>query len=162
MPKEDNPVTIGTRGLAIIKARETLRLIAYRPTPNDVWTLGWGHTKGVKKGDTCTKTQADAWLVEDTASAARDVERYLPGVALTQGMRDALGSLVYNCGAGAIDEDSLIGTELRAGDYFAACASFIAYRKQTNRKTGMKENVLGLAARRIEEMALFFADGLPS
>lgn len=152
---------IGPRGDAIIKAREKLRLRAFRPTPNDRWTVGWGRTRGVKEGDVCTVTQAEVWYEEDTLKAAQDVEIYLPNVPLTEAMFDGLGSLVYNVGAGAIAQGSDIGDALRAGDYYAACAAFFAYRKQTNLKTRKKENLLGLARRRVEEMALFLADGMP-
>lgn len=152
---------LGERGLSLISRREVLRLAAYRPTPSDAWTIGWGHTRGVKEGDTCTTAQARAWLGEDTAGARGDVEHHLSEVPLTEGMFDALTSLVFNCGAGAIDSDSDIGRALHAGDYYAACAGFYAYRKQTNKKTGLRENLLGLARRRVEEMALFLADGMP-
>lgn len=151
---------LGPRGKKIIRSRETLRLVAYRPTPSDKWTLGWGHTRGVKEGDTCTPEQAEAWFIEDTASARHDVEKCVQ-VALTAGMFDALVSLVYNAGAGAVDGDSTIGAALAAGDYYAACAGFFAYRKQTNKATGKRENLLGLARRRVEEMALFLEDGIP-
>lgn len=151
---------LGVRGAAIIKKRETLRLKAYKPTANDRWTIGYGHTRGVKEGDSCTEAQAEAWFVEDTAAARSDVEQYV-SAPLTAGMFDALVSLVYNSGAGAVDGDSAIGQALAARDYYAACAGFFAYRKQTNRATGKKENLLGLARRRVEEMALFLADGLP-
>ena len=42
----------------LIKKWEELRLVAYLPTKNDVWTIGWGHTHGVKRGDKITTDQA--------------------------------------------------------------------------------------------------------
>jgi hypothetical protein len=35
------------KDVAMIKKSEGLRLVAYLPTPNDVWTIGYGHTKTV-------------------------------------------------------------------------------------------------------------------
>ena len=36
-------------------------------------TIGYGHTKGIKMGMTCTLAQAKAWLAEDLADAENDV-----------------------------------------------------------------------------------------
>ena len=52
------------KGLTIIKDHEGLELEAYK-CPAGVWTIGYGHTKGVKKGDKCSKADAESWLVED-------------------------------------------------------------------------------------------------
>jgi GH24 family phage-related lysozyme (muramidase) len=51
---------------ALLHLFEDVRLVAYKDT-GGVWTIGWGHTAGVKQGDTCTTAQADAWLAEDAA-----------------------------------------------------------------------------------------------
>src|SRR6185295_10718969 len=64
-----NTLKIGERGMALIKSHETLQLTAYRPTKDDVWTIGYGHTKGVTEGITCTEQQAEAWLLEDLRDA---------------------------------------------------------------------------------------------
>ena len=52
---------------------EDLRLKAYLDTVG-VWTIGVGHTGGVKKGDTTTKQQAMAWLEEDVQEALDDAK----------------------------------------------------------------------------------------
>jgi lysozyme len=74
-------VRVGNKGLDIIKEAEGLRLKAYL-CPAKVWTIGFGHTKGVKEGDTCTISQADQWLREDCQEAeeavARLVRRHWP------------------------------------------------------------------------------------
>ena len=48
-------------GLDIVKEAEGLRLSAYL-CPAGIPTIGYGHTKGVKLGDTCTKEQAEIIL----------------------------------------------------------------------------------------------------
>lgn len=153
---------LGARGKELIKSYETLRLEAYMPTPNDRPTIGWGHTKGVKMGDRCTVEQAEKWFVEDTADAVEDVNklvRLIYGRArLTQAMFDALVSLVYNAGGGAVAEGNGIYLCLSREDYYQACATMFEYRKQTNRTTKKKENVRGLALRRTKEMSLFLQD----
>jgi len=144
---------LGPRGEFLLKKRETLKLKAYLPTPNDVPTIGWGHTRGVALGMTCTIDQAQEWFEEDVAGAIAAVDR-LP-MKLTESMTDALISLAFNAGPGAISANSTIGKALRAGEYLAAWAGFVLWRKQA----GM--DLLGLARRRAEEMALFLEDGIP-
>ena len=67
---------INAAGLALVKSFETCRLVAFLPTPNDVPTIAWGHTKGVNLGDTCTQDQADEWLVEDLSWAEQTVDTH--------------------------------------------------------------------------------------
>lgn len=144
-------VKLGPRGEALIKSYETLRLTAYKPTPNDVWTIGWGHTKGVKEGDTCTEVQAQAWFEQDVQGAERVVDKI--GAALTESMVDALVSLVYNAGSGALQAS--IGKNLKARRYYDAWDTLPLWRKQAGK------DLLGLARRRAREMVLFLEDGLP-
>ena len=47
-----------------IQEFEGLRLTAYK-CPAGVWTIGHGHTKGVKMGQTITKAQAETLLRGD-------------------------------------------------------------------------------------------------
>ena len=46
-----------------VKSREGLRLKAYKCSANTL-TIGYGHTKNVKPGQTITKQQADKYLKE--------------------------------------------------------------------------------------------------
>ncbi len=43
--------------LLIIREFEGLRLTAYRCS-SGIWTIGYGHTSNVRKGDTITKDKA--------------------------------------------------------------------------------------------------------
>lgn len=56
-----------------LKRDEGLRLKAYIDTVG-VRTIGYGHTKGVKKGDVITREQAEAFLDEDIAVAIADAK----------------------------------------------------------------------------------------
>lgn len=80
--------------MAFVKAEETLRLKAYK-CPKGVWTIGWGHTGGVKEGDTCTKAQADAWIRSDLQSAQTALAKYI-NVSVSESQFIALLSLAYN------------------------------------------------------------------
>jgi len=104
-PPSDHIVTDVALGL--IKGFEGLHLSAY-PDPaselartgkgsGDPWTIGWGRTKNVKRGDRCTLDQANAWLKEDADRAAQIVRDAIQ-VPLTAGEFAALVSLAYNLG----------------------------------------------------------------
>lgn len=151
-------VVLGKRGDELIKLFEKFSYTAYLPTPKDVPTIGWGHTHGVKLGQSCTFEQALQWYKEDTAEAIRAVDllsKKLGPDKLTQSMIDALISLVYNVGASAISSGSTIGAALIDGDYFAAWRGFTLWINQDHKP------LLGLARRRGPEMILFLADGIP-
>lgn len=84
---------------------EGLRTKAYK-CPGGVWTIGYGHTAGVRPGQRCTRLQAEAWLREDLAAAARGVEAL--GLDLTQGQAEALVDFVFNLGIGALKRSTLL------------------------------------------------------
>lgn len=88
---------ISQNGINLIKKYEGLRLTAYK-CPAHVWTTGYGHTRGVKEGDTCTESQAEAWLLEDLESVEELLNDKLPD--LTQDQFDALCSWIFNLGSG--------------------------------------------------------------
>lgn len=114
-------MTYSKAGLALTERFESCRLSAYQDQ-GGVWTIGWGHTAGVKLGDTCTQDQADSWAAEDTQTAANDVNE-LVKVDLTQGEFDALVDFVYNLGGGAFAGSTLL-RRLNSGDYQGAADLF--------------------------------------
>lgn len=143
---------IAEPGLAIIKASEALRLKAYLPTKDDVPTIGYGHTRGVKLGDTCTLEQAEAWLREDCEDAENDVLATVK-VPLTQNQFDALVSLVFNIGGKAFRASTLL-KRLNAKLYQQAADQFPRWNKQAGKVLN------GLTKRRARERSLFLkADG---
>lgn len=150
-------LTLGSRGETLIKSFEGFRLTAYLPTPNDVPTIGWGHTSNVKLGQTCTREQAEEWFHLDVSSSVRSVllVQLTLNISLTQSMFDSLVSLVFNVGSGCLGVNTTIRRALASKDYYSACQGFFLWRKQG------KTDLLGLARRRVEEMTLFLADGIP-
>ena len=78
-----------------IKEFEGCRLEAYQDAAG-VWTIGYGHTKDVKKGDKITQWYADDLLQQDIHEAERQVLAL--GVCETQGQLDALTDFVFNLG----------------------------------------------------------------
>lgn len=138
-----------TKNLDIIKLHEGLHLDAYLPTPNDVPTIGYGHTKGVKLGQRITVLQANQFLQEDIAWA-EDAVNSLVKVRLNQNQFDALVSFVFNIGATAFEKSTLLRL-LNSGDYTGAANQFPRWNKQNGKVLN------GLTKRRKEEQALFLS-----
>ena len=90
----------------LVKHFEGLRLTAYQCSAN-VWTLGYGHTRGVKEGDYIDQDQAETWLDDDLHSCAKDIHR-LVNVPLDQNQFDALSSWVFNLGGGSLRTSTLL------------------------------------------------------
>jgi len=138
---------MNTQNVQMIKDSEALRLTAYLPTPNDRWTIGWGHTSNVSEGMTITEAQAEAFLRDDLAWAENAVNSKVT-VGLTQHHFDALVSFVFNIGAGAFASSTLL-RKLNAGDYEGAANEFPRWNKQAGKVLG------GLVTRRAAEMEYF-------
>ena len=129
-----------------VKEWEGLRLKAYK-CPGDVWTIGYGHTRGVTAGMTCTAAEAMQWLLSDLDEASGYVDRYVT-VPLSVNQRGALTSFVFNLGAGTFRKSSLL-TELNKGNYSGASSKFGLYVKSGG------VVLSGLVKRRAEERAIF-------
>ena len=130
-----------------LKNYEKFRPTAYRPTPRDVWTCGYGHTTGVSEATTCTMAQAEEWLQDDVASAVLAVCR-LVTAPLNQNQFDALVSLCFNIGVGNFQGSGLLRFVNRS-DWTDAANDFINWDKQAG-------TVLpGLENRREAEAARF-------
>lgn len=130
----------------LVKASEGLRLQAYRDSGGKP-TIGYGHTAGVKMGQTITEAEAEQLLVDDLDDAADGVRR-LVTVSLKQGQFDALCDFVFNLGAGRLMGSTLLRV-LNRGDYGAAAVQFKFW------VMGGGEVLPGLVKRRAAERALF-------
>ena len=89
---------ISKTGLNLIKKYEGCRLTAYK-CPAGVWTIGYGHTEGVKAGMTITQEQAETFLVSDMVKYERKVNKYQAKYNFNQNQYDALVSFAYNVGS---------------------------------------------------------------
>ena len=133
-------------GLDIVKEAEGLRLSAYL-CPAGIPTIGYGHTKGVKLGDTCTREQAEEWLENDFFMAKQDVKAVVK-VPLKENQLDALASFVFNLGVRKLIQSTLL-KKLNAGDYSGASAEFDKW------VFAGKVKLNGLIKRRAKERKLF-------
>lgn len=88
-----------------IKEFEGVRLTSYK-CPAGVWTIGYGHTKGVRAGQTISQAQAESLLRGDILPCEQYVRRL--GLKLTQGQFDALVDFAFNLGIGALANSTLL------------------------------------------------------
>ena len=88
-----------------IKKSEACVLTAYQDTAG-VWTIGYGHTNGVKKGDRITQYQAERFLREDLAKF-EEVANRCKRISGSQGKFDAVLDFIYNCGPANFEKSTL-------------------------------------------------------
>jgi GH24 family phage-related lysozyme (muramidase) len=93
---------ISQEGIDLIKKFEGCRLTAY-DDGTGVYTIGYGHTAGVKKGQVITQRQAENYLIADLTYCACDVKKLIDNNTIlfkvNQTMFDALVSFTFNLGA---------------------------------------------------------------
>lgn len=92
-------------GIDLIKEHEGLKLKAYL-CPAGVWTIGYGHTYNVNKGDVVNEEQAEQFLIGDLIVAETEINRL--GLDLNQNQFDALVSFVFNVGGGNLRSSTLL------------------------------------------------------
>lgn len=135
-----------TRGLNTLIEHEGIRLKAYRDSKGiptiGVGTIRYPNGLRVKMGDTCTLSQAMAWLTKDLNQFEKVINDTVK-VPLTQYQFDALADFVYNIGGFAFTKSTLL-KKLNRKDYKGAGAQFVVWVKQPE-----------LMRRRIRETNLF-------
>ena len=105
---------ISDKGIYAIKKFEGCELIAYQDAVG-VWTIGYGHTKGVSEGDIISSAQAEALLLKEL----KEYENYvheLVEVPLHQYQFDALVSWTYNLGPTNLKSSTMLKV-LNEGKY---------------------------------------------
>lgn len=137
---------LGHRGKRLIEEFEGRRNLAYLDG-GGVWTIGIGHTKGVKRGQTATNAQVDDWFAQDSREAVAGVNKALR-VPLTQNQFDALVALTFNIGVPAFTDSTLV-RKLNSGDVAGAALQFSRWNKDNGKV------VAGLTRRRAAEADLF-------
>lgn len=145
----DGTMSISEKGVELIAKYEGCKLTAYK-CPAGVWTIGYGHTMGVKQGDTLPSDQAaKALLKEDLKKYGDYVNNFrkkgIISFPLNQNQFDALTSFTYNCGNGSLQK-------LVSGRDAATIADkLLLYNK------GGGKVLAGLTKRRQEERELFLS-----
>lgn len=146
-------MTYSEDGIALTKHFEGCSLTAYQDQAG-VWTIGYGHTQGVTKGDICTQELADAWLETDI-QAARLAIKACVDVEVSQCQFDALSDFIFNLGAWVFHSSTLL-KKLNAGDYAGAADEFLRWNKV--RINGVLTVSAGLTRRREAERKMFLGE----
>ncbi len=134
-------------GISLIKRFEGLLLESYK-CPAGVWTIGYGHTKGVKENQRITEDMAVFFLIRDLMHCEKMVTRYTSEVYISQNRFDALVSFSYNVGTRSLRRSTLL-RKLIAGDIQEAGNQFLRWNKAGGRV------LRGLSIRRDAERQLF-------
>lgn len=140
---------VSDKGVELVAKYEGCRLEAYK-CPAGVWTIGYGHTAGVKPGDKlASKEEAKKMLKQDLEKYGNYVnscvKKGLIVFSLNQNQFDALTSFCYNCGNGSLQK-------LVSGrDAVTIADKMLQYNK------GGGKVLPGLVRRREEEKTLFLS-----
>lgn len=134
-------------GIDFIKSFEKLRLQAYLCEANKL-TMGYGHTKNVKLGQTCTVAEAEQMLAEDIAIAEKAVNTI--NQELTQNQYDSLVSLCFNIGNENFKTSTLYRKVNADPNDPTIKGEFVRWIYCKKKKSK------GLTRRRIEEAKIYF------
>lgn len=132
------------KAIKLITKFEGFSSTVYR-CPAGVLTLGYGHTGGVKWGDTITKEHALELLKLDLQLIQDKVEEYDSIYHWTNNEYNALLSFGYNLGSGSIDQVTNYGNRNKE----------IIAKKMLLYCNANGEQLAGLVTRRKEEQKLF-------
>ena len=139
-------MTTSQAGRDLIKKYEGLRLKAYK-CPAGVWTVGYGHTRGVTSSTEISQSMADLLLQDDIRPLERHINKL--GINFRQGQFDALVSFMFNLGEGNFNKSTLKKKILAGGNDDDIATEF----KKWNKAGGKVLD--GLTKRREEEAELW-------
>ena len=137
---------ISLEGLSLIKKFEGCKLEAYKCSAGG-WTIGYGHTTGVKEGDVCTQEEAEKLLRGDIFKFEEYVQDSVK-VDLDQSQFDALVAWTFNLGPGNLRSSTML-KKLNNGEYES-----VPFEMRRWNKAGGK-TLDGLIRRRQAESLLF-------
>lgn len=151
LTKVSGQFDISENGYAIIRDAEGFRSTAYLDT-GGVWTIGFGTIKypngtSVKKGDICTKIQAEQWLKNDCKWVDACLDKNVK-VKLNQNQFDALASFVYNIGETAFIKSTML-TLINQNSMTSAASQFDRWVFDNGKR------IQGLVNRRAKERKVF-------
>lgn len=149
--------------LALVMASEGERLVAYQDVVG-VWTICFGHTEGVEKGDTATKDDCKKLLEQDLAKASAAVDRCI-NHPLTPGQKGAFISAAFNVGPRIVC-GSTLQRLANAGDLYGACRELTHARGKDGKETGWTfaggVRYKGLIRRREKEREICWPSSVPA
>lgn len=135
-------------GFSLIKLFEGVRLTAYQDSVG-IWTIGYGHTAGVKPGQVITSQEAENLLTKDIAATEAGVRKLVPDTC-TENQFSALVCFAFNVGLGSLSKSTLL-KKMKAGDIKGAADEFLRWNKAGGKV------LAGLTNRRVAERQLFLS-----
>ena len=133
-------------GIELLKHFEGCELKAYQASVG-VWTIGYGHTKGIYEGLEITQSEAEKMLIDELP----EYEGYITDKVvpmLQQHEFDALVCWVYNLGPTNLSSSTML-KKLNAGEF-----KEVPFQMKRWDKAG-GQPLLGLTRRRNAEALLF-------
>ena len=143
-----NKMKISEDGLELIKKFEGCETTAYQDSVG-VWTIGFGHTKGVEEGQTCSIEDAASMLADEMDEYEGYINNMVK-VDLQQHEFDALVAWVYNLGPTNLGESTMLKV-LNGGQ-------FDRVPDEMNRWTRAGGEILEGLVRRRQAESLMFQD----
>lgn len=138
---------LSDKGIKFMKSFEELRLTSYL-CESKVWTIGYGHTAGVRKGQKITEEQAEEFFRQDSAWAEKAVNNLQ--LNLSQNEFDALVSLVFNIGEDAWGKSTIRRYLLTGVSKIKIADQFLVWTHSKGKYSA------GLQRRRLKERQIFF------
>lgn len=144
--------TVAAMVVAVVGGFEGLRLNAYPDpaTKGPPWTVCYGETSGVKRGDSHSIAECKAMLIKSLEKYANGIETCVK-VPLPDRRFVALTSFAYNVGVGAACSSSVV-RKINQGQTRAGCDALMLW----NKAAGI--TFPGLTKRRQKERELCVAD----
>ena len=146
MEHGESSMKISQEGLSLIKKFEGCEYNAYKCAAG-VWTIGYGHTDGVKEGDLVCQREADELLEKDVEIFEQEVLKAIT-VPIHQHQFDALVSWTFNLGGANLNASTMLKV-LNTGAY-----EDVPHQIKRWNKAGGKV-LEGLTRRRLAESLLF-------
>ena len=133
-------------GIELLKHFEGCELKAYQDSVG-VWTIGYGHTKGIYEGLEITQSEAEKMLIDELPEYEGYItDKIVP--RLQQHEFDALVCWVYNLGPTNLSSSTML-KKLNAGEF-----KEVPFQMKRWDKAG-GQPLLGLTRRRNAEALLF-------
>ena len=142
---------INMQGLALVKEFEGCKLDAYQDVAG-IWTIGYGHIRGVQPGMRISQTEAEQTLLDDLLGTEAVVDAATGNVPTSDNQFAAMVVLCFNIGSANFRGSTVLREHL-AGHTDAAADAFLMWNKA--RVDGVLQPVTGLTNRRSAERALY-------
>jgi len=136
-----------------LKEKEGVSLTAYQDA-GGVWTICYGETRGVKKGDKKTMAECEAMLDERVQEVYDDSFRIAPGVQMSEAERAAVMSFcIYNIGIPKCNSSTFLRL-LKAAKREDACTQILRWIRDGGKDCRVDRSCFGQVNRRDQEYEL--------